>query len=74
MHALHSQISVLMKDLEKDDDALSWFNLSMDSAVVDSTPQAIDSNVQPMQSTPQAMHATPQASEFPFTPFSSTSL
>jgi hypothetical protein len=67
MHALHSQISVLMKDLEKDDDALSWFNLSMDSAVVDSTPQAIDSNV-------QAMHSTPQASEFPFTPFPSTSL
>jgi hypothetical protein len=27
-----------------------------------------------MQSTPQAMHVTPQASEFPFTPFSSTSL
>jgi hypothetical protein len=74
MHALHSQISVLKKDLENDIDALSWFNLSMDSGVVDPTPQAIDSNVQAMQSTPQAIHSTPQASEFPFTPFSSTSL
>jgi hypothetical protein len=74
MHALHSQISVLVKDLEKDDDALSWFNLSMDSGVVDSTPQAIDSNLQATHSTPRLMHSTPQASEFPFTPFSSTSL
>jgi len=42
MHMLHSRISTLMKDLAKDDSALSWFNLFNDAFPVHPTTTPSD--------------------------------